>query len=171
MVHILKQVVKSQPGDQYHLKTMYSLNQIGGQEDNPSSLCCTTKVELDNAAIKTKGLRLPNCEKRESIKLGLDFPYGSKKGSVVLAAGLQRWYTEVDPCWHIACIASKETEHQMASLTGTTHCSECWLARYRLRAGWGQVLPEVPAQQCSSSFRLKSKTETDKVKVVGGWKT
>lgn len=111
-----------------------SLNQRGGQEDNPSSLCRTTKVELDNASIKTKGLRLPNCEKRESIKLGLNFPYGSKKESVIWAAGLQRWHTEVDPCWHVACTASKDTEHQMASLTGTTHCSECWLARYRVES-------------------------------------
>lgn len=75
-----------------------------------------------------------NCEKRESIKLGLDFPYGSKEESVILAAVLQRWHTEVDPCWHVACIASKDTEHQMASLTGTTHCFECWLARYRVES-------------------------------------
>lgn len=134
MVHILKQRVKSQPGNQYHLKTMYSLNQSGGQEDNPSSLCRTTKVELDNASIKTKGLRLPNWEERESIKLGLDFLYNSKKESASRAAGLQRWHTEVDPWWHVACTASKDTEHQMASLTGTTHCCECWLAWYGIES-------------------------------------
>lgn len=79
MVHILKQVVKRKPGDQHHLKTVHSLNQSSGQEDNPSSPCCTTKVKLSNTSIKTKGLRLPNWQKRESIKPVLDFPYSSKK--------------------------------------------------------------------------------------------